>query len=163
VGLIGIHKALEELKKLGWIDERLPRLIAVQSSGCAPIVRAWEKGEHTSEPWENASTVAFGINVSKALGDYLVLDALYETGGCAVAVDDEELLRDQRELASLEGAFVCPEGAATVSAARRLRESGWIREDERVVLLNTGTGLKYPETVAVDVPVLRPEDGVPAL
>ena len=162
VGLIGIYKALLELRELGWIpEEKLPRLVAVQASGCAPIVRAWERGERVSEPWENASTVAFGINVSKALGDFLVLEAVYETGGCAVAIDDSELLRAQKEIASLEGAFICPEGAATISAASMLRESGWIGEGERVVALNTGTGLKYPNTVQVEAPVLQPGEKIP--
>jgi threonine synthase len=161
VGLIGIYKALRELQELGWIGDRLPRLVAVQASGCAPIVKAWEARAPVSEPWEGANTVAFGITVPKALGDFLILDALYETNGCAIAVDDEEILRDQRLIAGLEGSFVCPEGAATVSAVRRLRESGWIAESETVVLLNTGTGLKYPDTVHVEVPVLEPGEAIP--
>jgi threonine synthase len=161
VGLIGIYKALRELQELGWIGDRLPRLVAVQASGCAPIVRAWGAKAPVSEPWEGAKTVAFGITVPKALGDFLILDALYETNGCAIAVDDEEILADQRLIASLEGSFVCPEGAATVSAVRQLRESGWIAESETVVLLNTGTGLKYPDTVHVEVPVLEPGESIP--
>ncbi|WP_329479882.1 threonine synthase [Kribbella sp. NBC_01484] len=147
VGIIGIWKALVELRDLGWIEGPLPRLVAVQSTGCAPIVRAWEKGLPESEPWPDAQTVAFGITVPKALGDFLVLQAIAETDGCAVAVDDADILAEQHELARLEGAFICPEGAANFAAVRQLRESGWIRADEQVVALNTGAGLKYPETV----------------
>ena len=147
VGIIGIWKALTELRDLGWIDGPLPRLVAVQSTGCAPIVRAWEKGLPESEPWPDAKTVAFGITVPKALGDFLVLQAITETNGCAIAVDDEDILAEQHLAARLEGAFICPEGAANFAAIRALRESGWIRADEQVVALNTGAGLKYPETV----------------
>ena len=147
VGIIGIWKALTELRDLGWIDGPLPRLVAVQSTGCAPIVRAWEKGLPESEPWPNAQTVAFGITVPKALGDFLVLQAIAETGGCAVAVDDEDILAEQHLVARLEGTFTCPEGAANFAAIRTLRDSGWIGPDDQVVALNTGAGLKYPETV----------------
>ncbi|MBV9819373.1 MAG: threonine synthase [Solirubrobacterales bacterium] len=161
VGLIGIHKAMSELRELGWYDGPFPRLVAVQSAGCAPVVRAYEAGERRAAPWGDGETIAFGINVAKPLGAPLMLDAIYDTGGCAVAVPDPELLDAMHELARLEGAFVCPEGAATVAAARRLRETGWLQRDERVVLLNTGTGLKYPETVTADPPVLRPGDPVP--
>ena len=147
VGIIGIWKALGELRDLGWIDGPLPRLVAVQSTGCAPIVRAWEKGLPESEPWPDARTVAFGITVPKALGDFLVLQAIAETDGCAVAVDDEDILAEQHLVARLEGSFICPEGAADFAAIRQLRESGWIRADDQVVALNTGAGLKYPETV----------------
>ncbi len=147
VGIIGIWKALNELAEVGWVDGPLPRLVAVQSTGCAPIVRAWEKGEPESEPWPDARTVAFGITVPKALGDFLVLQAIAETGGCAVAVDDADILAAQRRCAELEGAFICPEGAANFAAIAQLRESGWIKQSDQVVALNTGTGLKYPETV----------------
>ena len=147
VGIIGIWKALTELRDLGWIDGPLPRLVAVQSTGCAPIVRAWEKGLPESEPWPNAQTVAFGITVPKALGDFLVLQAIAETGGCAVAVDDADILAEQHLVARLEGTFICPEGAANFAAIRTLRNSGWIGPDDQVVALNTGAGLKYPETV----------------
>lgn len=163
VGIIGIYKALQELQQLGWIGERLPRLVAVQAEGCAPLVRAWQEGKSASTAWENATTIAFGINVPKALGDFLVLEAVRKTHGCAVAVSDEELLRAQQALAASEGLFVCPEGAATFVAARKLRETGWIGQGERVVLLNTGTGLKYPETVQVTAPLLQPNDELPGL
>jgi threonine synthase len=149
VGLIGIWRALAELAEIGWIaPDRMPRLVAVQAEGCAPIVRAYDAGAAESEPWQDAQTVAFGITVPKALGDFLILRAVYETEGCAIAIPDEEILRAQRRVAELEGAFVCPEGAACFAAVGRLRESGWIRAGEDVVVLNTGTGLKYPETVS---------------
>src|SRR5215467_9300399 len=150
VGIIGVYKALRELRELGWIGQRLPRLVAVQASGCAPIVKAFASGAAESEPWPNARTVAFGITVPKALGDFLVLDALYATGGTAVAVNDEALLADQRAAAQLEGTLLCPEGAACVAAVRGLRASGWLSGDDEVVLLNTGTGLKYPHTLPHD-------------
>ncbi|SFL60427.1 threonine synthase [Paenibacillus sp. 1_12] len=156
VGLIGIYKALQELVELGWIENKLPRLVAVQAKGCAPIVKAWEEGKADSQFWEDSTTIAFGINVPKALGDFLVLEAIYKTGGCAIAIDDAELLREQADVARLEGVFICPEGAATFSAARKLRESGWIQQNETVIALNTGSGIKYPETVQVEVPVLEP-------
>ncbi|MEU0095149.1 threonine synthase [Kribbella sp. NPDC006257] len=147
VGLIGIWKALAELAALGWVEGPMPRLVAVQATGCAPIVRAWEKGLPESEAWVDAKTVAFGITVPKALGDFLVLQAIAETDGCAIAVDDEDILAAQRRCAELEGAFICPEGAANFAAVKQLRESGWIKSTDQVVALNTGTGLKYPETV----------------
>jgi len=147
VGLIGIAKALEELEALGWIEGRWPRLVAAQASGCAPIVRAWEQGADTAEPWEGAHTAAFGITVPKPLGDFLILDGLRRTEGCAVAVEDELTLDDLDLTGRLEGLFVCPEGAVTVAAARRLRQEGWIREGERVVLINTGSGTLYPDAV----------------
>jgi threonine synthase len=160
VGIIGIYKALLELRELGWAAGELPRLVSVQASGCAPIVAAFARGARQSEPWPDATTVAFGLTVPHALGDFLVLDALYGTGGTAVAVDDEALLADQREVARLEGCLVCPEGAACFSAVRQLRESAWLSGSEQVVVLNTGTGLKYPETIRVDVPVLAPGDAL---
>jgi threonine synthase len=151
VGIIGIYKALRELGELGWASGELPRLVAVQASGCAPIVAAFARGAASSEPWPDPRTVAFGITVPKALGDFLVLEAVYATGGIAVAVGDEALLADQREVARLEGSLICPEGAACVTAVRQLRESGWLSGDEQVVILNTGTGLKYPGTVRPEV------------
>jgi threonine synthase len=161
VGIIGIHKALRELRDLGWVDGKLPRLVAVQASGCAPIVAAFASGAAESEPWPDARTVAFGITVPKALGDFLVLDAVRGTGGTAVAVDDEALLADQRETARLEGSLICPEGAACITAVRQLRESGWLADSDEVVVLNTGAGLKYPDLIDVDVPVLAPGDRLP--
>jgi threonine synthase len=161
VGIIGIYKAMLEVRELGWAEGDIPRLVAVQASGCAPIVAAFASGARQSEPWPDARTVAFGLTVPKALGDFLVLEALYATGGTAVAVDDDALLADQREVARLDGCFVCPEGAACFTAVRHLRESGWLAADDAVVVLNTGTGLKYPETVRAQVPVLAPGDEIP--
>ncbi|MFG1828736.1 threonine synthase [Micromonospora chersina] len=149
VGLIGIHKALHELRELGWVEDRLPRLVAVQSTGCAPIVRAFAAGESRATPWAHAHTLAFGITVPAPLGDELILAALRESSGTAIAVDDEEILADLRDFAAREGLLLCPEGAACLTAARHLRAGGWIRPGERVVVLNTGAGLKYPETVDV--------------
>jgi threonine synthase len=158
VGIIGIYKALLEMLSLGWVSGPLPKLVAVQATGCAPIVSAFTRGARESEPFPDARTVAFGITVPKALGDFLVLDAVYATGGTAVAVTDEELLAAQRELTTFEGTFICPEGGACFAALRHLRESGWLSGDEDVVVLNTGAGIKYPETVPLDVPLL-PRDG----
>ena len=163
VGIIGIYKALMELKELGWIDGPFPRLVAVQSDGCAPIVQAWQAQRTESDFWENAQTCAFGITVPKALGDFLVLDAVYKTDGCAVSVSDADLLKAESMLAAIEGAFVCPEGAATLTAAMQLSETGWIKPDETVLLLNTGAGIKYPETVPIAPPVLRPGDALPEM
>jgi threonine synthase len=148
VGLIGIHKALAELRTLGWIDERVPRLVAVQSTSCAPVVRAFAAGARRAEPWPDAAaSVAFGITVPAPLGDELILEALRDSGGTAVAVDDQEMLADLREFGAAEGLLLCPEGAACLTAVRHLRGSGWIGADEQVVVLNTGAGLKYPGTV----------------
>ena len=160
VGLIGIHKALQELRELGWLGDRQPRLVAVQSAGCKPIVDAFHAGSDESSLVEGTRTLAFGINVPKALGDFLVLRAIRASGGTAVAVTDEEILAEMSSLARAEGTWVCPEGAACLAAARRLRDGGWIAEPERVVILNTGAGLIYPGTVSFDVPVLaRDEQG----
>jgi threonine synthase len=144
VGIIGIYKALKELRQLGFIGDTLPRLVAVQAAGCAPIVRAFEKRAAESEFFPNSKTAAFGINVPKALGDFLVLKAVYETDGCAVAVEEEEILGSVKELAELEGTFICPEGAAVFAGFKRLRAENWINPEETAVLLNTGTGMKYP-------------------
>lgn len=147
VGLIGIHKALEEMRQLGWIGSRGPRLVAVQASGCAPVVRAFQQGVRRVTPWRDARTVAFGITVPSPLGDELILDALYSSGGTAVAVDDAEILADLREFGAREGLLLCPEGAACLTAARKLRATGWLSPHDEVVVLNTGSGLKYPGTV----------------
>jgi threonine synthase len=160
VGLIGIHKALTEMVELGWIAPRLPQLVAVQAAGCQPLVEAWQAGQAKSRPPENPHTVAFGINVPQPLGDFLVLQALRATGGTAVAVTDQELLAELRQLASCEGAFICPEGAAAMAAVRQLRERAWLSEEEQVVVLNTGTGLKYPETAPAHPPTLRTTDRI---
>ena len=154
VGLIGIDKALAELRALGWVGDRLPRLVAVQSTGCAPVVRAFHAGATRIEPWAGARTVAFGINVPAPLGDELILAALARTGGTAVAVDDADLLADLHAFGAREGLLLCPEGAACLTATRLLRAGGWLSENDEVVVLNTGAGIKYPDTVDVTgVPV----------
>jgi threonine synthase len=146
VGVIGIYKALLELRQLGWIGADLPRLVAVQAAGCAPVVRAFQRDEPQTEPWAGAATIAFGLTVPAPLGGALVLEAIRATGGTAIAVTDAELLAGQRQAAAAEGTWVCPEGAACFAAAGRLREAGWLAETDRVVVLNTGAGLKYPLT-----------------
>lgn len=161
VGLIGIYKALLECQAMGWLGAKLPRLVAVQAQGCAPIVRAFEEHADFSEPWQNASTIAFGITVPKALGDFLILQAVYATSGRAIAVDDQEILAAQQHLARREGAFICPEGAACFAAVAQLARSGWIAADEVVVVFNTGAGIKYPDTVAVTVPILAKGSSIP--
>jgi threonine synthase len=145
VGLIGMCKAFEEMEAMGWIGRERPRMVVVQAAGCAPIVDAFERGGETAAFWENAATIASGLRVPKALGDFLILAGVRATGGTALAASDEEMLGAGRELASQEGIFAAPEGAATVVAARKLAERGWIKRQERVVLFNTGCGYKYAE------------------
>ena len=159
VGLIGIWKAFDELRAIGWLAEDCrPKLVAVQSTGCMPLVKAWDEGKDESEFHQGADTFASGIRVPKALGDFIVLRAVRETGGVCIAVSDEEIRDAMFQLARDEGALICPEGAANLAAAIRLRESGWLQPDARVLLLNTGSGLKYPEALAVDLPVMNPDD-----
>ncbi len=144
-GLIGMWKAFQELKALGWLeDERLPRMVAVQAAGCAPIVRAFEAGAQRAERWENAATVAAGIRVPAAIGDFLILRALRESDGFAIAVSDEEILAARDEAACQEGVLLCPEGAATLAAWRKALGTGLVGSEERAVLFNCATGLKYP-------------------
>jgi threonine synthase len=142
-GLVGMWKAFQELEALGWIGADRPRMVVVQSSGCAPIVRAFEQHSTRAEPWQNAATIASGLRVPNVFADRLILRVLQESNGIAISVPDEEIITAQKEIAAQEGIFCAPEGAATLAAARRLRQSGWIQPDERVVLFNTGTGLKY--------------------
>ena len=143
-GLIGMWKAFAELEAIGWIGSRRPRMVAVQAAGCAPMVRAYESGSRHAEPWPDAHTVAAGIRVPAAVGDFLILDAVRESGGFAVAVEDADILAAQRECARREGILLCPEGAATLAALKQELASGRIRRDERVALFNCATGLKYP-------------------
>ena len=145
VGLIGMCKAFDEMQEMGWIGAERPRMVAVQAEGCAPIVKAWEAHRDSAEFFPNAATMASGLRVPGPLGDLLILRMLRQTRGTALAVSDEEMLQAGRELASLEGIFAAPEGAATVIAARKLAASGWIKSQETVVLFNTGTGYKYAE------------------
>jgi len=145
VGLIGMWKAFEELAAMGLVSGRRPRMIAVQAAGCAPIVKAFEQRADVSEKWENAATVAAGLRVPKALGDFLILADVYASGGEAIAVGDDELMGACRELARLEGVLAAPEGGAGLAAIRRLVEQRKIARDESVVLFNTGSGYKYLE------------------
>jgi threonine synthase len=145
VGLIGMCKAFDEMQEMGWIGAERPRMVAVQAAGCAPIVRAWEAHQNSAQFFQNAATIASGLRVPGPLGDLLILSMLRQTKGTALTVTDEEMLGAGKELASLEGIFAAPEGAATVIAARKLAASGWIKPDENVVLFNTGTGYKYAE------------------
>jgi threonine synthase len=147
VGMIGMWKAFDEMEQLGWIGSERPKMIAVQSSGCAPIVKAWDEGKAGSEMWPNASTKAAGLRVPKAYGDYLILDILRKSGGAAVAVTDEEIMDALRQWARAEGIFAAPEGAAALAAYRILRENGFFDPEDAVVLFNTGTGLKYLDTM----------------
>ena len=145
VGLIGMCKAFDELEQMGRIGSERPRMVAVQAEGCAPIVKAWEAHRSSAEFFPNAATIASGLRVPGPLGDQLILSMLRQTKGTAVAVTDNQMLHAGRELASLEGVLAAPEGAATVVAARILARSGWIKQQETVVLFNTGTGYKYSE------------------
>ena len=145
VGLIGMWKAFEELGAMGLAGRDRPRMISAQADGCAPIVRAFERQERTSEFWEGAQTVASGLRVPKALGDFLILDALYASGGEAVAVDDAAMMAACRRMAALEGVLAAPEGGAGLAAIERLVRDGKIGAGERVVLFNTGSGYKYAE------------------
>ncbi len=153
VGLIGMWKAFDELREIGWIArDDVPRFVAAQSTGCAPIVRAFEEGADESQPWPDPRTFAAGIRVPKALGDFLVLRALRETGGTAVAVNDEQIADVMRLVGMSEGMLVCPEGAAALAAAANLRRDGWIKEGDVVVIFNTGSGLKYGESLQGEAP-----------
>ena len=144
-GIVGMWKAFEEMEELGWIDGKRPKMFCVQSEGCAPIVRAFREGAEFAEPWENAETIAAGIRVPAAIGDYLILRALRESGGDAVTVTDREIMEYMRQVASLEGMFICPEGAATVAALGKFLASNALTPDQTILLLNTGSGLKYLE------------------
>jgi threonine synthase len=144
-GLIGMWKAFDEMEKLGWIGKKRPRMFAVQAAGCAPIVRAFEAGEKIATEFPNAHTIASGLRVPKAIGDFLILEILRESSGAAVAVHDEEMIRVAREVGANEGLFVCPEGAACFAALKLLRSASKIASGERVVIFNTGSGIKYPE------------------
>jgi threonine synthase len=148
VGLIGIWKAFAELEQLGWIGPKRPKMIAVQATGCAPIVRAFEQTQDQSEMWQGAHTAASGLRVPKPLGDALVLKAVRASGGVAMAVSDEQMIDAALLLAEREGIFAAPEGGACVAAVRQLREIGFLQRNERIVILNTGSGLKYAEVFA---------------
>jgi threonine synthase len=142
-GLVGMWKAFEEMEGLGWIGAARPKMISVQAAGCAPIVRAWEEGSPTAEPWEDAWTYASGLRVPRAVGDFLILQAIRTSGGAAVAVPDDEMRQWTGRVGRLTGIFCAPEGAATAAAIPRLLELGVLAASDSVVLFNTGSGLKY--------------------
>ncbi len=153
VGLIGMWKAFEEMEALGWISKgKRPKMIAVQAEGCQPIVKAFNEGAERSVFFENAHTVSSGLRVPKPLGDFLILKAVRESGGTAIAISDEESLEAGVELAKLEGMFVAPEGAACVAAVRKLIANGFLNADEKIVIYNTGAGLKYLEAYSTMFP-----------
>src|SRR5215510_7474701 len=149
-GLIGMWKAFDEMERMGWIGNKRPRMVTVQAEGCAPIVRAFEQGHRFADEFPNAATTASGLRVPKAIGDFLILDALRASGGAAVAVSDEELIAAVREIGAVEGVFCAPEGAACLPALKKLMESGEVNKHERVVLFNTGSGVKYMESFTAD-------------
>ncbi|MBL6702538.1 MAG: threonine synthase [SAR86 cluster bacterium] len=143
-GLIGMWKAFAELKELGWLTGNLPKMIAIQSTGCAPIVDAFNKGIDHAPLWENAQTIASGIRVPAAIGDFLILDAIRQSNGCALAVEDEHIINTRDMVAKKDGLLLCPEGAATAAGYQIALEKKIIKEDEKVVLFNCASGLKYP-------------------
>ncbi|MDQ3798543.1 MAG: threonine synthase [Acidobacteriota bacterium] len=149
-GLIGMWKAFDEMEKLGWIGARRPRMISVQAAGCAPIVEGFERNLNRGAEIENAHTVASGLRVPKAIGDFIILEILRKSGGDAVAVTDEELISDVKQIGASEGVFAAPEGAACLSALKKMLETGAIERDARIVLFNTGAGVKYLEAFEND-------------
>lgn len=146
-GLIGMWKAFEEMQHLGWIGGERPKMVSVQTSGCAPIVKAFESGANDSEFWDNAATIASGLRVPKAFADSLILRAVYASAGCAMAIDDDEILRTMRAIAETEGLLLSPEGAATVAVLSALKRRGVVQEESLVLVFNTGSGLKYTEVL----------------
>jgi threonine synthase len=157
VGMIGMWKAFDEMEQLGWIGPERPKMVTVQAAGCAPIVEAWEAGKSASQMWTRAETFAAGLRVPKAYGDYLILDIIKKSEGTAVAATDDEILDAVRHWASVEGVFAAPEGAAALVAYQKLRGSGFFREDDVVVLFNTGTGYKYLDMMESIRRTIRPE------
>jgi len=145
-GLIGMWKAFDEMEQMGWLEGKRPRMVTVQAEGCAPIVRAFAAGKRFADEFPNAETVASGLRVPRAIGDFLILDAIRASGGTAVTVSDKQLLAATREIGAIEGLFCAPEGAACLPALRKLLESGEVKPNEQVVLFNTGAGVKYVES-----------------
>jgi len=153
-GIVGMWKAFAEMQALGWIGARRPRMVIVQAAGCAPMIRAHKAGQNHADAWENAQTIAAGLRVPLAIGDYLILQAVRDSGGDAYAVTDEQIVADMRELAQADGLFACPEGAATYSALKAMVWEKKIAPDERVVLFNTGAGLKYVDQLKPELPIV---------
>ena len=160
VGLIGMWKAFDEMQQLGWLKTgaKRPKMISVQSTGCAPIVKGWDEHKPASEAWKNAATIAAGLRVPKAFADYIVLDILKQSSGTAVAVTDDEIMQSFQSWARDEGIFAAPEGAASLAAYNQLRASGFLKESDTVVLFNTGSGLKYIDVIAA---YLKEKGGAP--
>jgi len=142
-GLIGMWKAFDEMEKLGWISSKKPRMVSVQSEGCAPIIKAFNEGTKHTELWQNASTIASGLRVPAAIGDFLILNAIRESNGTAVAVSDKDIMECANLIGKTQGIFTAPEGGATLAAFNKLYKQGWIKEEDKVVLFNTGSGHKY--------------------
>jgi threonine synthase len=157
-GIIGMWKAFDEMESLGWIGSERPRMVSIQAEGCAPIPKAFDEGKEESEPWEGAHTIAPGIRVPHALGDFLILNAVRESGGAALAVSDDDIMEAVNLMARKEGLFACPEGAATLAGLSRMIEEGTVDRGERVVLFNTGSGLKYTDLFKVDAPIVDPNE-----
>jgi threonine synthase len=160
VGLIGMWKAFGEMEELGWVKPgKRPCMIAVQSSGCAPVVRAFERGEKTTEMWKDAATLAAGLRVPKPYGDYIMMDILKESGGVALALTDGQILSSLKDWAQNEGVFLSPEGAAATAAYDHLLSTGFLKPEDRVVLFNTGSGLKYSDIIRDATGIRRPAPG----
>lgn len=155
VGLVGIWKAFKELQKIGWIDGPGPRMVAVQSDGCAPVVKAFIENKTTCDIWPNANSIADGLRVPKPLADELILNTIRESNGCAVAVSEKEISNALLQVAQLEGLMICPEAAATILAMDTLLKSGWIKEKDKILILNTASGLKYSDIIKKQAKILK--------
>ncbi|MBT3942278.1 MAG: pyridoxal-phosphate dependent enzyme, partial [Chloroflexi bacterium] len=154
-GIVGMWKAFDEMERMGWIGSKRPRMVVVQAEGCAPLVTAYEAGERHADLFPNPHTIAAGIRVPVAIGDYLVLDAVRESGGTALTVTDDEMVRGVKDLSSYEGMFAAPEGGALVAALRKMLSDGTVSKDERVLLLITGSGLKYLDVLTPALAALQ--------
>lgn len=157
-GIVGMWKAFSELEELGWIGHKRPKMISVQAEGCAPIVKAFQEGKRFAELWPNAHTIAPGIRVPVAIADYLIIDAMNESGGTGVIVSDNEILDAMKVIARHEGVFAAPEGAASYAGYRKLLERGFLNPDDKVVLFNTGAGMKTPDLFKAEFVLLDPKD-----
>jgi threonine synthase len=162
VGLIGMWKAFDEMEQLGWIGSKRPKMISVQADGCAPVAKAWDEGKSVAEVWQNAHTAAAGLRVPKPYADYIILDILKKSGGAAIAVSDEKIMRAVGEWASSEGIFAAPEGAACLPAYQALLAQKFLRPSDKVVLFNTGAGLKYIDVVAEAMKISTAAAAAPA-
>ncbi len=157
-GIVGMWKAFDELEQMGLIGSKRPKMIVVQSVGCAPIVRAFDKGERHADLWQGAATVAPGIRVPGAIGDYLILDAVRESGGTCIAVTDDDIMAGVHDLARKEGIFASPEVGAVVAAAKQLRANGFLKQEDETIMFSTGAGIKHTELIEAEYPLLDPTD-----